>query len=51
MLNCPKCGKEMECLGGCSAHPDNWYCSDEESCGYEAWNGKNIKRKNRRELL
>lgn len=31
---CPKCGRKLNCLGGESAHPDNWYCA---SCGWEAW--------------
>jgi hypothetical protein len=35
---CPRCSKDLLCLGGCSAHPDNWYCSDEKGCGYQAWN-------------
>lgn len=25
-LRCDKHGIELECLGGCSAHRDNWYC-------------------------
>lgn len=43
-INCPCCGKEMRCLGGCSGHPINWYCSDEDGCGYQAWNGLTHKR-------
>ena len=35
---CPKCGAPMQCLSGSSAHPNNWYCTDIEGCGYEAWN-------------
>jgi NTP pyrophosphatase (non-canonical NTP hydrolase) len=34
---CPKCGGELRCLGGESAHPSNWYCENEEGCGWEAW--------------
>jgi len=34
---CPKCGKELICLGGCSAHHNHWYCSDEKGCGWNAW--------------
>ena len=36
--NCPKCGGEIECLAGESAHAGNWYCSDEKDCGWQAWN-------------
>lgn len=25
-LICGICGTEKDCLGGCSAHPNNWYC-------------------------
>ena len=25
-LKCSKHGTDLECMGGCSAHPDNWYC-------------------------
>jgi len=32
--NCPKCGGELKCLGGESAHSNNWYCKDEEKCGW-----------------
>lgn len=35
---CPKCKGEMCCLAGESAHPSNWYCKDEDGCGYQAWN-------------
>lgn len=43
---CPKCSKELECLGGCSAHPRNWYCPDSK-CGYEAWNNKGDSNANK----
>ena len=33
---CPKCGSKTECMGGHSAHPLNWYCSDEINCGWTA---------------
>ena len=36
MSECPKCGAQLLCLGGESAHPDNWYCID-DACGYKAW--------------
>lgn len=36
-MNCPRCGKSTQCLSGCSGHPLNWYCSDEENCGWQAW--------------
>lgn len=36
-MKCPKCGGPTDCLSGCSAHPGNWYCEDEEGCGWEAW--------------
>jgi hypothetical protein len=38
---CPKCKAGLNCLGGCSAHPSNWYCSDEKHCGWQAWNPEN----------
>lgn len=31
--NCPRCEKELACLAGHSAHPDNWYCT---RCGWAA---------------
>ena len=34
---CPKCGGDISCLGGCSAHHSNWYCDDEACCGWKAW--------------
>jgi len=34
---CPKCGSSLKCLGGESAHPDNWYCIQEQRCGWKAW--------------
>jgi hypothetical protein len=34
---CPKCQGDLHCLGGHSAHPLNWYCVNEQSCGWEAW--------------
>lgn len=34
---CPDCNSELQCLGGASAHPLNWYCSDEKNCGWTAW--------------
>lgn len=37
MHECPKCGDELRCLSGESAHPDNWYCKDEDGCGWQAW--------------
>lgn len=37
MYLCPKCGKEIDCLAGYSTHYINWYCSDEEGCGWKAW--------------
>lgn len=41
---CPKCGASLECLGGCSAHENNWYCSNEEGCGWQAWDrSKQVK--------
>lgn len=27
-LICDKHNIELECLGGCSAHPDNWFCPE-----------------------
>ena len=32
-LKCSKHGTDLECMGGCSAHRDNWYCPkcDEEA--------------------
>jgi len=41
---CPKCGGEMRVLGGCSAHPDNWYCKDEKKCGYQAWTARQNRK-------
>ena len=38
MNECPNCGENLSCLGGESAHPDNWYC---ESCDYKAWEARN----------
>lgn len=32
---CPYCKADMKCLSG-SAHPNQWYCSDDD-CGYQAW--------------
>lgn len=26
MDKCPKHKVELECLAGCSAHPNNWFC-------------------------
>jgi len=40
--NCPQCGKATRCLGGCSAHPLNWYCKDTEGCGWQAWGSRSI---------
>jgi len=37
---CPNCGGPISCLGGCSAHEDNWYCNDVETCGWQAWSSK-----------
>ena len=34
---CPKCGSSLKCIGGESAHPDNWYCIQEQRCGWKAW--------------
>ena len=42
-LVCPDCDGVMSCLAGCSAHPDNWYCEDEDGCGYQAWNARASK--------
>jgi len=36
-LKCPKCSSDLQCLGGSSAHPNNWYCTDEKGCGWQAW--------------
>jgi len=36
-MTCPKCGSSLKCIGGESAHPDNWYCSQEQRCGWKAW--------------
>lgn len=36
---CPNCGAELICMGGCSAHPLNWYCPNVDSCGWAAWQG------------
>jgi len=30
---CPRCGGELKCLGGHSAHPANWYCADSKKSG------------------
>jgi len=37
---CPRCGGDLKCLGGCSAHPDNWYCRDTSGCGWRAWEAR-----------
>lgn len=37
---CPKCGGPLNCLAGTSAHPDNWFCVDEEGCGWRAWENR-----------
>ena len=34
---CPECGGDLACLSGRSAHESNWYCRDEEGCGWQAW--------------
>jgi len=34
---CPKCGGNIRCLAGELAHADNWYCEDEQGCGWWAW--------------
>jgi len=34
---CPRCNSPLECLGGASAHPNNWYCIDNVLCGWQAW--------------
>jgi len=36
-MTCPKCGSSLKCIGGESAHPDNWYCIQEQRCGWKAW--------------
>lgn len=36
---CPRCSGPIRCLGGESAHPDNWYCADTK-CGWEAWTAR-----------
>lgn len=41
---CPRCGGPISCLGGCSAHPDNWYCDDEKGCGWQAWSSRNTTK-------
>ena len=38
MNKCPKCGSSLSCLAGHSGHPSNWYCSNEFTCGWAAWN-------------
>lgn len=40
---CPKCNGPMSCLAGHSAHHANWYCDDEEGCGFRAWEPTPIK--------
>ena len=30
-MKCNVCESELKCLAGESAHPDNWYCPNEES--------------------
>lgn len=42
---CPECGGPTSCLAGCSAHPNNWYCSNVTGCGWEAWAPKSVKPK------
>lgn len=42
---CPICGSPLTCLAGCSAHPNHWYCSSEDECGWEAWNNKTKKER------
>lgn len=37
MDKCPECGGDLKCLAGHSGHPRNWYCEDENSCGWQAW--------------
>ena len=34
---CPRCGGEIKCLAGHSAHWRNWFCADEAGCGWQAW--------------
>lgn len=44
MNKCPKCGGPTGCLSGASAHPDNWYCEDENGCGWRAWESRTPAR-------
>lgn len=44
-FKCPSCGGDLAYLGGCSAHETNWYCKDEEGCGWQAWEGVSEKKR------
>lgn len=45
MDKCPRCGSELKCLAGHSAHPLNWYCKNENICGWQAWNHNSLWEK------
>jgi len=46
---CHLCGAPERCLAGHSGHPQNWYCSDEENCGYRAWSNNTIAQREAQE--